>query len=54
LHHVSHLIFNFVPSELLSVKIELLYIYINSQSSEKIQLDLNWIINFAPCVLFNF
>ena len=27
-------------------------VYINSQSSEKIQLDFNWILNFALCVPF--
>ena len=31
-----------------------IYIYINSQNLEKIQLDFNWILNFALCVLFNF
>ena len=31
-----------------------IYIYINSQNLEKIQLDVNWILNFASCVLFNF
>ena len=31
-----------------------IYIYINRQSSKKIQLDINWIINFAPRVPFNF
>ena len=31
-----------------------IYIYIYSQSLEKIQLDFNWIINFAPRVPFNF
>ena len=29
-------------------------VYINSQNLEKIQLDFNWILNFVPCVLFNF
>ena len=27
---------------------------INSETSKKIQLDFNWILNFAPCVPFNF
>ena len=31
-----------------------IYIYINSQNSEEIQLDFNWILNFATCVPFNF
>ena len=31
-----------------------IYIYINSQSLEKIQLDFNWILNFAPRVSSNF
>ena len=31
-----------------------IYIYIKSQNLEKIQLDVNWILNFASCVLFNF
>ena len=30
------------------------FIYINSQNLEKIELDFNWILNFAPRVLFNF
>ena len=34
--------------------INFLYIYIKSQNLEKIQLDFNWIFNFAPYVLFNF
>ena len=29
-------------------------IYIYRQSLEKIQLNFNWILNFAPCVPFNF
>ena len=35
-------------------KVHDIYIYINRQSSKKIQLDINWIINFAPRVPFNF
>ena len=31
-----------------------IYIYINSQSLEKIQLDFNLILNFVPHVPFNF
>ena len=30
------------------------YIYIYSQTLEKIQLDFNWILNFASRILFNF
>ena len=30
-----------------------LYIYINSQNLEKIQLEFNWIFNFAPYIPFN-
>ena len=30
------------------------YILIYSQNSEKIQLNFNWIFNFAPRVTFNF
>ena len=33
-------------------KKEIYYIY--SQNLEKIQLDFNWILNFASYVLFNF
>ena len=31
-----------------------IYIYTNSQNSEKIQLEFNWILNFVSCVSFNF
>ena len=31
-----------------------IYIYIKSQNIEKIQLDLYWILNFAPRALSSF
>ena len=36
------------------LEIEYIYIYIYSQSLEKIQLNFNRILNFMPCVPFNF
>ena len=36
------------------LEIEYIYIYIYSQNLEKIQLNFNRILNFMPCVPFNF
>ena len=31
-----------------------MYVYIDRQNLEKIELDFNWILNFKPSVVFNF